>query len=62
MSTTSTENKNHYAAIAYTATFLGLLLVLYLFVMFLTSSKPAQEVNKPSKLQMSNTEQQPLNQ
>jgi hypothetical protein len=50
MSTTTT-NKNHYTAIAYTATFLGLLLVLFLFVVFFTSSKPIQDVNKVQKLQ-----------
>lgn len=52
---TTTQNKNHYSAIAYTATFLGLLLVVFLFVMFLTSSKSAQEVSKTMQLQVTSS-------
>lgn len=40
---TSTENKTHYQAIAYTATFLGILLALFLLVVFTTPSKSNQE-------------------
>lgn len=47
---TTTENKNHYPAIAYTATFLGLLLAVFLFVVFLTSSKSPQGVDKTMQL------------
>lgn len=54
---TTTENKNHYPAIAYTATFLGLLLILFLFVVFFTSSKPAQEVTKTMQLQATSSVQ-----
>lgn len=50
---TSTENKNHTVAIAYTATFLGLLLILFLFVIFFTSSKPAQQLDKTSRAETS---------
>ena len=39
----STENKTHYQAIAYTATFLGVLLALFLLVVFSTPSKSNQE-------------------
>ena len=42
----TTTNKKHFTAIAYTATFLGLLLILFLIAVFFTSSKPRQEVNK----------------
>ncbi len=48
----SAGNKNHYGAIAYTATFLGILLVLFLFVVFFTSSKPAQQVNQGTQHQV----------
>lgn len=47
----STGKQNHYAAIAYTATFLGLLLILFLFAMFFTSSQSLQKINKAPQLQ-----------
>ena len=51
MQATTSKQQNHYTAIGYTAAFLGLLLVVYIFVILSTSSKSLHQVNKAAQLQ-----------